>query len=199
MSIMDKASSKIFSEQYLLAPETETERSFLEDQQFIEGLHWGVPRFGHPEGKVLFHIKEVLSNIDRCDISEDDRRKLRLIAFVHDTFKFQESKKVGQARDWSKHHAALAGNYIKNITTEEDIITITALHDEAFYAWKLATLDQNIEASDNRFNKLIDKTKGFLQLYYTFFVCDTTTGDKNLSPIGWFEQKVPSLKRITLK
>lgn len=196
---MDKASTKIFSEKYFLAPETETERSFLEDQHFVKGLHWGTPRFGHPEGKVLFHIKEVLNNIDRCELSDEERRKLRVIAFVHDTFKFQETKKVGTERDWSKHHAALAGNYIQNITTEKDIITITAMHDEAFYAWKLDQIENNPKASEARLQNLMDKTKGFIQLYYTFFVCDTQTGDKNLSPIEWFEKKVPSLKRIRLK
>ena len=199
MSIMDKASSNIFNEQYLLAPETDTEKKLLDDEKFVEGLHWGVPRFGHPEGKVLFHIREVLNNIDRCDVTDEERRKLRLVAFVHDTFKFQECKTAGPSRDWSKHHAALAENYIKQFTTEEDIITITALHDEAFYAWKLTELENNNEAGDRRLNNLLAKTKGFEQLYYTFFVCDTTTGDKNLRPIDWLEQKVPSLKRISLK
>lgn len=199
MSIMDKASGKIFNEHSLLSPETDTEKKLLTDEKFVEGLHWGEPRFGHPEGKVLFHIKEVLDNIDKCDVGKEERRKLRLIAFVHDTFKFQECKMAGPARDWTKHHAVLAENYIKQITTEVDIITITAMHDEAFHAWKLSELKKDQEAGKIRLDNLLAKTKGFEQLYYTFFVCDTTTGDKNLRPIDWFEQKVPSLKRFSLK
>ena len=49
----------------ILQPETKLERELIEDEEFRKGLFWGKPRFGHPEGMVLYHIKEVLENIQQ--------------------------------------------------------------------------------------------------------------------------------------
>ena len=72
----------------LLRPETALEVSLIEHPDFFEGLFWGKPRFGHPEGQVLYHIREVLDNIELLEISSQDRAILRVVTFVHDTFKY---------------------------------------------------------------------------------------------------------------
>ena len=54
----------------LLEPETSIEAEFITRPEVIEGLMWGLPRYGHPEGKVAYHIKEVFNNINnffRCN------------------------------------------------------------------------------------------------------------------------------------
>lgn len=48
----------------LIKPETELERELLHTPEFQVGMCWGEPRFGHPEGKVGLHVREVLDNID---------------------------------------------------------------------------------------------------------------------------------------
>ena len=45
----------------MLKPETELEVRLLENPLFQEGLNWGKPRFGHPEGKVGLHVRDVLA------------------------------------------------------------------------------------------------------------------------------------------
>ena len=39
-----------------LKPETELEHKLISDKEFIEGVLWGEPREGHPEGQVIFHV-----------------------------------------------------------------------------------------------------------------------------------------------
>jgi len=70
----------------LVKPENGIEAAIVSHADFIEGASYGKPRSGHPEGKVIYHVKEVLDNIDKFYDSDDkDREELRLIALVHDT------------------------------------------------------------------------------------------------------------------
>src|SRR5262249_29773161 len=69
--------------------ETLLEKEIAADPQWLQGIRWGTPRPGHPEGQVMFHIRDVLNNIDQFFGGDDDRSRLRLIALIHDTFKYQ--------------------------------------------------------------------------------------------------------------
>ena len=40
----------------ILRPETELELVLLSQPEMQTGLKWGVPRFGHPEGMVVYHV-----------------------------------------------------------------------------------------------------------------------------------------------
>ena len=195
---MNKSYIGILKEDDILLPETKTEKALLKNADFVKGLHWGEPRFGHPEGKVIYHIKEVFKNIDQCASSPEQRQKLRLIALVHDTFKYKEDKGTGP-RNWEKHHASLACDFVKSWTDDDEVIKVTKLHDEAYYAWRHSAIHKDQKASELRLNKLLNTVKDYKQLYYLFFICDTYTGDKNPAPVKWFEQKVPSIKAITIK
>lgn len=179
----------------ILKPETKLEWAILQEPAFRQGLKWGKPRFGHPEGMVVFHIREVLTNIEKLGIDSFDRSRLRLIAFVHDTFKYLEDK-TGYPRDWSKHHAVYARRFIEKFTKDEAILKIVELHDEAFYCWRLEYLYKKFQSSESRLCKLLHRLGNDLQLYYLFFKCDTRTGDKNQLPLKWFECSVAGIEII---
>lgn len=172
-----------------LKPETELEHKLLADPEFVKGLHWGKPRFGHPEGKVVFHIREVLDNVDKLDVDADTRRDLRLITFLHDTFKYQEDK-TSRPRDWSKHHAVFARKFAEKYSLNSYLLDIIELHDEAYHCWRLAKLHSKPEDSKIRLNNLLQKVGDQLQLFYLFFKCDTQTGDKIQASVKWFEENV---------
>ena len=178
----------------ILKPETELERQFLLDPAFREGLFYGKPRYGHPEGQVLYHIPEVLANVDKLVISKDNRRKLRIITFVHDTFKNIEDK--NEPRDWSKHHSVYARKFLARFTDDKSLLTITEMHDEAYYCWRLHALYRKPEKSQERLQKLLDAVGKNLQLYYLFFKCDTQTGDKIQTPVRWFEKTVEGIEVV---
>lgn len=178
--------------QQLICPENDVETALLKDQEFQEGLLWGEPRFGHPEGEVYKHILEVLDNVDRLNTSPPVRRKLRLITFVHDTFKHLEVR--GTPRDWSKHHGMIARHFMEQFTTDTSILDIVELHDEAFYAWRCIFVYQLPQEGQARLERLLRRLGDNLQLFYLFFKCDTETGDKIQAPLHWFEAVVPGIE-----
>ena len=177
-----------------LLPETKLEQALILHPAFQEGLLWGVPRYGHPEGEIYKHIREVLDNVDRLPVDKFTREKLRLITFIHDTFKYQEDK--CRPRVWSKHHAVLARRFAEQFIEDEVLLEIIELHDEAYYCWRLKHLYQQPEEGTRRLRKLLERINGHLQLYYLFFKCDTRTGDKNQAPLMWFEKTIPGIDII---
>jgi hypothetical protein len=182
----------------LLRPETDLERRLIADPQMQRGLRWGEPRYGHPEGKVAYHVPEVYTNIDRVSptLSKQDRNQLRLIALSHDSFKFIEHK--GSPRDWLRHHSMLARKFMENYITDTQLLDIIELHDEAYYAWRHEVIDKNPAAAQARLDQLFARVRPVLQLYYIFFKCDTLTGDKTLAPVHWFEKKVKNIEIVTI-
>lgn len=177
-----------------LSPEADLEFRIIAEPDFRAGLFWGKPRFGHPEGQIINHIPEVLENIEKLAISSEVRRKLRIITYVHDTFKYKEDK--GIPRDWSKHHGILARKFLERFTNDPHLLAITELHDEAYYAWRLSVLHKYPEKGFARLQHLFDQVGEELQLFYLFFKCDTRTGDKIQAPIKWFEKTVEGIEVI---
>lgn len=182
----------------ILQPETELESLLISQPDIIDGLLWGEPRYGHPEGKVLHHIPEIYANIERVPLplSISDRQSLRLITLLHDTFKNIEDK--SSPRDWTKHHGILARLFAENYIDDATILDIIELHDEAYYCWRLEILEDEPEQSLARLDMLFDKIKHCIQLYYIFFKCDTATGDKTQAPVKWFEKKLKDMYGVTL-
>ncbi len=177
-----------------LQPETDLELRIIADPEFQAGLFWGTPRYGHPEGQVINHIPEVLANVDKLDISTEMRRQLRLITYVHDTFKHIEDKTP--PRDWTKHHSVYARNFLAKYVEEEAVLTVTEMHDEAYHAWRLFALAKSPEKSQQRLDNLLTKVGDNIQLYYLFFKCDTQTGDKIQAPVRWFEKTVQGIEVV---
>lgn len=181
----------------ILQPETDLEASFLEDAEFCRGLVWGVPRFGHPEGSIWAHILEVNANIDRLPVDAETRRQLRIICWVHDTFKHIEHK--GNPRDWKRHHAVYARKFLARYVDDELLLNVVEHHDEAYYCWRLAHLYHKLGESNDRLARLRASVGDYWQLYYLFFKCDTSTGDKNPAPLVWFEETMPDIEVVELE
>ncbi|MEM1122655.1 MAG: hypothetical protein AAGJ18_19585 [Bacteroidota bacterium] len=177
-----------------LQPETDLEARIITDPEFQAGLFWGKPRYGHPEGQIINHIPEVLANVDKLDISSEMRRKLRLITYVHDTFKYIEDK--GSPRDWSKHHGVYARKFLEKYVSDPYLLTITEMHDEAYYCWRLFALYNRPAKGQERLDNLLQKVGKELQLFYLFFKCDTQTGDKIQKPVRWFEATVKGIEIV---
>ncbi len=181
----------------ILTAENELESSILAHPDVQDGLYWGYPRFGHPEGKVIYHVKEVFDNIDKLDIESDFRRKLRLIALTHDTFKYLETRSKRAATP-TLHHAKLAYDFLKDYVDDEDVLQVIKTHDDAYYAWRSDYAYRDPEAAQVKLDKLLAENAAHLDLYYSFFVCDTRTGDKNQAPIRWFEDKINPCHKIRI-
>ena len=179
----------------LLQPETQLEKQLLGLTEFRKGLFWGKPRFGHPEGMVVYHIKEVLDNIHKLKVDNDTRERLRTIAYSHDTFKYLEEK-IGKGPDRSNHHSVLARKFMEDYTTDKNLLDVIEYHDEAYYCWRLQHLYNRKEEGTARMNEMLSKLNGNIQLFYLFFKCDTRTGDKIQAPLHWFENTVERIEVV---
>lgn len=184
-----------------IRPENALERALLSKPEFVEGLFWGEPRFGHPEGKVVFHVREVLDNIDKVSgLSPSDRLRLRMAALVHDTFKYAEDR--SRPRAWSRHHAFLARQFLSQFTDDLVLLELVETHDDAFYAWLGSRSRYAVQMGNHpvkTLDGLLERVGEFLQVYYVFFKCDTLTGDKTLAPLRWFESQVTGISPVSLR
>ena len=180
-----------------LKPETDLEHLLILHPDLRYGLGWGEPRYGHPEGKVLFHIPEIFDNLNYLSppLSKKEREQLRLITILHDSFKCIEDK--GHPRDWSRHHSILARQFSEAYITDKTVLDIIELHDEAYYCWRLDVLEDEPLLSAARFDTLLKRIGYCLQLYYIFLKCDTRTGDKTQAPVKWFEKKGLDIQKVS--
>ena len=174
-----------------ITPETTQERAIIQHPEWQEGAMWGKPRYGHPEGKILYHIEEVLQNVEAIQPEAATRQALRFITLTHDNFKHKEHR--GFPRDWSRHHAILARHFSEQFTDNQAILDVIELHDEAYYIWKMKCRIIRKSAVQQRLDKLLLRLGNNLQLFYLFFKCDTQTGDKNQKSIEWFEATVKDI------
>ncbi len=178
--------------------ETELERKIADDPEWIAGAEWGEGieerKETHPEGKVKFHIKEVLDNVDKLKIDKETREKLRLIAIIHDTFKYRVdiTKQIGG----ENHHAMLARRFAEKYIKDKEILDIIELHDEAFASWQKGNRDTKWDKAEARALKLLDKVGNCIKLYLMFYKCDNETGGKSQDCYVWFVNIVKNRKLI---
>jgi hypothetical protein len=168
--------------------ETDLERRICADPEWQEGAAWGVPRPGHWEGAISAHIAEVLGNIDDAEPNDEDRTKLRLIAIVHDTFKYKvrdDRPNVG-----TNHHAWLARNWAERYIDDLDVLDVIELHDEAYNSWSMGARKGRWEKAEGRARNLIDRLGPRLALYLQFFRADNRTDSKRQEPLEWFERMI---------
>jgi hypothetical protein len=177
---------------------SDLEVSIMEDLAWQEGLFFGKPRYGHPEGKIIKHIHEVLENVESLHhrIPSHQYYDLRLITLIHDTFKHKVDE--SKPRVGTNHHAYIARKFAEKYITDTAVLDIIELHDEAYHAWREIACKNNPERSQERLQNLLARLGENIELFYKFFVCDTQTGDKNQDSLRWFEQKT-GLERIDAK
>lgn len=177
----------------LVSPETELEHAIVRDQAWINGAMWGKPRFGHPEGKVILHIREVLDNVDKATDEPLMRQQLRLITLIHDSFKYLEDRSY--PRKVSMHHAAIAYRFAREYVQDKAVLDTILLHDHAYYAWVNHNHGRD-DLAERFMRQVYDRLGPNMQLYYLFFKCDTKTGDKTQLPLQWFEDTAQGIERV---
>lgn len=171
---------------HIVKPENGIEMAIIGNADFIAGCEYGKPRSGHPEGKIIYHIKEVLENINKFNPDDKERTDLRFIALVHDTFK----NKVDQTKPKTgkNHHAIIARVFAENFRTDNRVLKVIELHDEAYNAWQKGGRHGNWYKAEYRAKKLIDELiiHDCFGLYVKFFKCDNETGNKEQENYDWF-------------
>ncbi|HWL07764.1 MAG TPA: hypothetical protein VNQ76_05150 [Planctomicrobium sp.] len=166
--------------------QNEQELRILADPEFLAGLDHGRPRPGHPEGAVKWHIADVLGNVDRWYRQTDFYSPLRLIALIHDTFKYQVDPT--RPKTGANHHGHYAHQFAEKYIDDESTLDVIELHDEAYNAWQKGARDHQWVKAETRAKQLLERLGPTLPLYSAFFRCDNATGDKAPEPMEWFHK-----------
>lgn len=166
--------------------ETELERQIAADPAWQTGVVWGKPRYGHMEGQIQYHIADVLKNIDQQCPPPQERTILRLIALVHDTFKYRVDE--SRPKMGTNHHAYIARKFAEHYIHDESILNLIELHDEAYNSWRLGAYKGKWQHAEERVNHLLRRLGPSLPLYVRFFHADSKTESKDQRPVHWFEQ-----------
>ena len=170
----------------IIKPENGIESAIVGNADFITGCMYGKIRNGHPEGQVIYHIQEVLANIDKFYTDDEDRQDLRLIAILHDTFKY----KVDQTKPKSgeNHHGWIAAKFAEKFTNNIKVLQVIQCHDDAYNAWQKGERRGDWYGAERRANELISKLLMLdcLNLFIKFYHCDNATGDKTRDNYKWF-------------
>jgi hypothetical protein len=161
-------------------PESELESALIEDPELREGLAWGKPRSGHPEGSVGAHVADLLETIDRWGETGPRRQELRFLALVHDSLKYQ-------VRDWlpkvgENHHAKRARRFAERYTSDERLLAAIEQHDRPYSLWRKM---RRIGRLDKRgFERMLGRIPD-RELFMRFVELDGSTEGKNPEPIAW--------------
>ena len=166
-------------------PETELERRIARDPELLEGLAWGKPRTGHPEGTVGAHVGDLLETIDRWDETGERRAQLRFLSLVHDAMKFR-------VRGWmpktgENHHAMRARRLAERYTDDERLLATIELHDRPYALWRRRSSDGSVD--DRAVDRMLERVPDY-DLFARFVELDGSTEGKQPEPIAWLEAEL---------
>lgn len=168
------------------ALETDLERRVAGDPAWRAGIEFGEPRPGHPEGKVKFHIADVLANVDAFTADSPLRSDLRVIALIHDTFKHEVDPAL--PRTGENHHGMRARRFAERHVADIRVLDVIETHDEAYNAWQKGHRDGRWTAAQERATRLLIRLGATLDLYLAFYQCDNSTEGKSSEPFEWFRR-----------
>jgi hypothetical protein len=166
-------------------PESELERKLIADPVMVEGLSWGEPREGHPEGRVGEHVADLLGTLDEWSEPEPRRSELRFMALVHDALKNKVQN--WRPRRGENHHATRARRVAEGYVDDERILAAIELHDRPYSLWKRAkrTGRPQDDALDEMLERIPDPG-----LFLRFVELDGSTEGKDPEPVDWFRREL---------
>ena len=166
-------------------PETDLERRISSEPELLEGLAWGEPRAGHPEGAVGTHVSHLLETLDQSGVSGEERELLRFMALVHDSFKYQVRERLPRVGE--NHHAMRARRFAEGFTDDERLLAAIEFHDRPYALWrKLKRRGKLDERALRRMLRRIPDPELFLR----FVELDGSTEGKRPEPIEWFREQL---------
>jgi hypothetical protein len=166
-------------------PETDLEREIVSQPELLEGLAWGEPRAGHPEGAVGLHVSHLLEALDRSGATGEQRELLRLMALVHDSFKYQVRERL--PRVGANHHAMRARRFTERFTDDERVLAAIEFHDRPYALWR--KLNRCGKLDERGFSRMMERIPD-PELFLRFIELDGSTEGKRPEPIDWFREEL---------
>jgi hypothetical protein len=168
-----------------VTPETDLERAVTADPVLQEGLAWGKPRRGHPEGTVGAHVADLLETIDRWGETGKRREELRFLSLVHDALKYRVKNLL--PRTGENHHAMRARRFAERYTDDERLLATIEQHDRPYNIWRKTRAKGRQD--DHALNAMIDRIPD-LDLFVRFVELDGSTEGKSHEPVRWLKAEL---------
>jgi hypothetical protein len=166
-------------------PESELERQVSTDPTLLEGLAWGKPRAGHPEGEVGDHVGELLRTLESWQEPEPRRSELRFLALVHDSLKCKVQN--WRPRKGENHHATRARRFAERYTDDERLLATIELHDRPYAIWR--RLDRTATRQDDALDEMLARIPD-PELFLRFVELDGSSEGKNPEPLRWLRDEL---------
>src|SRR5688572_5570604 len=166
-------------------PENDVEERLARDPELLEGLAWGEPREGHPEGSIAAHVGHLLDELEEWDEPAVRRKQLRFITLVHDSFKgdvIEQLPKVGR-----NHHADRARRFAERYTQDAAVLQAILHHDRPYALWR--KMRRKGKLDERGFERMLDEIPD-LDLFVRFVELDGSTEGKNREPIHWLREEL---------
>lgn len=164
----------------------------VNDDRYKQGIAYGAPRKGHPEGTVGKHLIDLDRNVDKMFeggwLAGDEYWKLRILVHTHDIMKY--AAKPDSAIIDPQSHASLAAKFLSEFSDDQDLINIVQAHDENLALWQQHKA-KGMYKEDRLKERVIDKVKD-IELLLLFQICDAyTPGKTDMKEMPrWFVDQV---------
>ncbi len=166
-------------------PETELERRLGDDPALQEGLAWGTPRGGHPEGSVGAHVDDLLERIEASGETGERRAELRLVALLHDSLKYAVDQ--SRPRTGENHHAMRARRFAERYIEDERLLAAIELHDRPYSIWR--KMQRKGRLDEDALEAMLARVPDH-DLFMRFVAIDGSTEGKDPEPVEWFRTEL---------
>ncbi|MFH1592751.1 MAG: HD domain-containing protein [Candidatus Woesearchaeota archaeon] len=163
-----------------IVPECDLEERIVSSREFKEGMSFGGPREGHPEGRVGVHVTGVLNRIDK-ENWPNYRKRLRLVALLHDMGKIQ-TRYSENGHLVGEPHALISERIARQFIDDENVLGAIRLHDRYYSFYR--TLQDKFRFNPEKFKEAFQNID--LGLLIRFVYCDLFERDQ--TPARWFEE-----------
>ncbi len=157
------------------------------DPRLLEGLAWGRPRKGHPEGAVGNHVADLLTTIDAWGETGGRRSDLRFIALVHDGFKYAVSAAPPQDSARTTTRCARAASP-RTTRARSGCSPRSSSTTGPYHLWRRKRRTGHVPA--HRLDAMLARIPD-LPLFVRFVELDGSTEGKRPDPIEWLARGAP--------
>lgn len=155
------------------------------EPELLQGLAWGEPRAGHPEGPVGTHVSHLLETLDRAGETGERRELLRFMALVHDAFKYEVRERLPRVGE--NHHAMRARRFAERFIDDERVLAAIEFHDRPYALWR--KLGRRRRLDERGFQRMMKRIPD-PDLFLRFIELDGSTEGKRREPIDWFRDEL---------
>lgn len=157
------------------------------DPRYTQGLDWGEPRPGHPEGTIRAHIAALEANLESLSakLSDSEYWKLKLLIHTHDLFKGESDHGVS-ILDLNSH-ASLARAFLSSYCTDADLLAMVQFHDEPFALYLQAR--SKGKYNQDRFDALLHAIDDW-NVFLAFNIIDGCASGKSRKSLHWLFHEI---------